>query len=213
MTVAQFAAFVAAGGHKLEYPDALRAPGNQPVVDVSWHEARAYCEWLTRQLVALPAFADHAFARHLRTEGLHADLPSELEWEKAGRAGLPGAIFPWGDAPDPERANTHESGIDCVCAVGSFPATGPGLYDMVGNVVEWTGSAWTEDHALHVSKSRGDSERVVVRGGAFGNDPDDARCAWRHGDPPGARNYYLGFRVVLRWAPVLDAPAAGPSGL
>ena len=213
VTVAQFAAFVAASGHQLEEPDALRAPGNQPVVNVAWHEALAYCEWLTRQLLASPTFADHAFARQVRAKGQAADLPSELEWEKAARAGLPGAIFPWGDGPDPERANTRASGIDRVCAVGSFPATGPGLCDMVGNVVEWTGSPWTETHAQAAGKASDENEGKVVRGGAFFNGPDGARCAWRHRFHPGIRFNFLGFRVVLRWAPVFDAPAAGRSDL
>ena len=213
VTVAQFGAFVEASGQRPADPDALRAPNNRPVVWVSWHEARAYCDWLTGQLRTSPALAGHAFGRQLHGPGWHADLPSELEWEAAARAGLPGAIFPWGDAPDPERANTDSSGIDRVCAVGCFPATGAGLHDMVGNVLQWTGSAWAAAHSKAASNATAEDVGKVVRGGAFNGGPVNARCAWRLRIHPGNRLNDLGFRVVLRWAPVFDAPATGRSGL
>ena len=77
----------------------------------------------------------------LRTPGWRVALPSEPEWECAARAGQPGAIFPWGDTPDPELANYGDSGIGNTSAVGCFAPNAWGLHDMVGNVWQWTRSA------------------------------------------------------------------------
>jgi len=70
-----------------------------PVVDVTWHDARAFCAWLTPQLAAAPAW-----------HNWHARLPTEAEWEYAAR-GTDGRQFPWGDAWQPDAANTRECGL------------------------------------------------------------------------------------------------------
>ena len=109
---------------------------DHPVVHIAHEDATAYTEWAG------------------------AALPTEAQWEYAARGGLEGAIFTWGDEPRPDgriMANTWdgpdfpwrstgESGWLRTAPVGSFPANGYGLYDMAGNVWEWTSDWWTEQH-------------------------------------------------------------------
>lgn len=109
---------------------------DHPVVHIAHADAMAYAEWLG------------------------ARLPTEAEWEFGARGGLEGAAFTWGDEARPQgriMANTWdgldfpwrstgESGWDRTAPVGSFPANGYRLYDMAGNVWEWTNDWWTDSH-------------------------------------------------------------------
>lgn len=210
VTVAQFRAYVTASGKNPGDADALRDPDNRPVTRVSWDEAREYCEWLQERLAALP---DNSIAK-LLNQGWRVALPSELEWEKAARGGLLDQDYLWGDDADANRANFAGTGIDDTSAVGCFAANGYGLYDMSGNVWEWTRSLWGKDwqkaeftylydpgdgrEALEAGK---DVLRVV-RGGCWIGHPDLARCACRDWYFPFDRYFFLGFRVVLRSPPV-----------
>lgn len=125
----------------------------------------------------------------------------------------PGRMYPWGNVFDADRANV--GGIGRTSAVGCFPsgASPVGCEDMAGNVLEWTCSGWQENLHPQTGQVQAEAEEMIVHGGTFDGHPDQARCAWRVADLPGDRYYFSGFRVVLRWAPVFDAPAAGPSGL
>jgi formylglycine-generating enzyme required for sulfatase activity len=215
VTVAQVRAFVEATGFALDEPVSLREPGSRPVRSVSWHEALAYCDWLTRMLAESPLLASSGPARLVRESGWRVTLPSELEWEKAARGGQPGAVYPWGDTPDPNRANHRDTGIGDTSVVRCFPANAFGLHDMAGNVWEWTRSLWGRDpnrSAYRYPYNPGDSAREpldagddtlrVVRGGSWLDPRGDARCAYRLRSHPEYRGVSVGFRVVLRSAPV-----------
>ena len=142
VTVAQFRAFVEASGHQPQDEDSLRGLANHPVVNVTWYEARKYCDWLTERLQGWEGTPE-PLATLLRQEGWRVSLPSEAEWEKAAR-GTDGRIYPWGNEPDPDRANYDDTGINSTSAVGCFPdgASPYGVEELSGNVWEWTRSLW-----------------------------------------------------------------------
>jgi formylglycine-generating enzyme required for sulfatase activity len=217
VTVAQFRAYLDSTGLKPSDPDALRDADTRPVRWVSWHEARAYCKWLTTTLRDSSEFNESAVGRLVRDGGWTVELPTEYEWEKTARGGLAGAVFSWGDDVDPQRANYGDSGVNNTSAVGCFPSNGYGLHDMLGNIWQWTGSAYFDDsYKLPLStrnalKNKDDS--WVVRGGSWVNSAHDARCAYRYRLTADFRYYHVGFRVVLRSAPVAVALRSGKSEL
>ncbi len=142
VTVAQFRAFVESSGQRAGNERSLRGIDNHPVVHVSWHEAMAYCKWLTDALRQSRDAPEPITS--LLKEGWRISLPSEAEWEKAAR-GADGRIYPWGnDSPDPNKANYEGTGVGGTSSVGCFPggASPFGLLDMAGNVWEWTRSIW-----------------------------------------------------------------------
>ncbi len=216
VTVAQFRAFVQASGQAPGDPDALRGPDNHPVVNVSLHEALAYCEWLQDRLLNDPALAAWPLGAALQQGLLQVCLPSELEWEKAARGGLQDQVFSWGDEADPERANYWDTGVMSTMSVGSFLANGYGLHDMLGNVWQWMRSLWKalDDGASNAyppvaglqrfeALDAGDENPRLVRGGAWVDERGVARCAYRGINLPDNRDDGMGFRVVLRSSPVL----------
>jgi formylglycine-generating enzyme required for sulfatase activity len=192
VTVAQFREYVEASGAEVGDPYSLRGQANSPVVRVSWHDAVAFCEWLTVRLRD----------RGLLEEGWCARLPSEAEWEKAAR-GTAGHQYPWGEDFDPEKANTGETRLGSVSAVGCFPggASVHGCEDLSGNVWEWTRSV-KDSYPYDPSDGREDmkaSAQVlrVLRGGSYIDNSRFARCASRNGSVPGGRLIDIGFRVSL----------------
>ncbi len=216
VTVAQFRTFVEATQFEIGDSDASRDPDSRPVRYVNWHEALAYCDWLNGQFATSLALADSDVARMVRERRWRVTLPSELEWEKAARGNVRDTIFPWGDEPDSKRANYDDTGIGATSAVGCFPENGLGLSDMIGNVWEWTRSRF-EPYPYEIDDGReelesSNDEQRVVRGGSFGDRHDYARCASRSRGHPDARNYDLGFRVVLCGLPLLFSSALRRSG-
>jgi formylglycine-generating enzyme required for sulfatase activity len=209
ITNAQYAAFTQAGGYtERRYwtaagwawregegiigPRDFGAPytlGNHPRVGVSWYEAVAFCRWLTEVLRVHGEL----------TENQEIRLPTEPAWEKAAR-GTDGRIYPWGEEPNPERANYHDTGIGTTSAVGCFPAgVSPyGVEDLSGNVDEWCGTKWEGGYRDYVNDhdAKGDAARVL-RGGAFLDSQRFVRCAFRVRFTPYGRNDFIGFRLVV----------------
>ena len=197
VTMRQYRAFVAATGRDAPEGWTNRAPvrgeEDHPVVDVSWDDARHYCQWLSE------------------VTGRGYALPSEAEWEKGAR-GTDGRIYPWGNQWEATRCNSQESNLDKTTSVHAYPqgASPYGVLDMAGNVWEWTRSLWGKSlerpyyrYPYRPTDGRenldaGREVARVVRGGAFYNPHGSVRCAYRDGFFPFLRNYHLGFRVVVR---------------
>ena len=160
--------------------------GRRPVIEVNWHDARAYATWLSAQT------------------GKTYRLPSESEWEYAARAGTETA-YSWGDEIGVNRANGHNSGSKWsgrkTSPVGSFEPNAFGLFDMHGNVWEWVEDCWHDNYEGAPTDGRawtsaGDSSRAVVRGGSWFDVPRFLRSAYRLRYRPSIRNIGCGFRLV-----------------
>lgn len=160
----------------------LEGQGDHPISWVSWDDVNAYIAWLDGQT------------------GSTYRLPTEAEWERAAR-GPDARIYPWGDAFDPWRCNTVESGKRSTTPVGSYSPSGDGpfgLADMVGNVWEWTSSLmqpypYRPDDGREALKQPG---KRVARGGAWYYSRKLARCSAREGMLPNYVSSSLGFRLA-----------------
>jgi formylglycine-generating enzyme required for sulfatase activity len=183
---AQWQEWVLAGGTPSHYADneEYNQP-NQPVVGVSWEECRDFCRWLARSL------------------RMPIRLPSEAEWEAAAR-GTRGRCYAWGDEWHADRAASAEDrktrDTQAPVPVGCYPlgAAPCGALDMLGNVWEWTGSSWTDNHARRQSMIlANNATQFTVKGGSYRTRPPLVRCAARSGASRDARDPDLGFRVVV----------------
>ena len=209
---------------------------NHPAVMITWYEALAWCRWFTWRMRDAGGKRQGAGCV---PDGWEVRLPTEAEWEKAARGGLhvpaeagivmalppgggkvegrllpnllPARRYPWGDEPDPNRANYSETGIGTTCAVGLFPggASPYGCLDLSGNVWEWCATRWVDNYENYGTKEREDSlndlegnARRVVRGGAFLDFRRNVRCAVRYGLDPDFLDWPQGFRPVA--APVVS---------
>jgi formylglycine-generating enzyme required for sulfatase activity len=181
----------------------LEGLADHPVVHVSFADASAYAQWAGKA------------------------LPSELEWEFAARGGLEGAVYPWGDefAPDGRQMantwqgdfpwqNTALDGYERTSPVRSFPPNGYGLYDVAGNVWEWTatrygsgtsdgGSAGEQPKSCCIPTGGNDALNVrhVVKGGSHLCAPSYClryRPAARQGQTLDTSTSHIGFRCVVR---------------
>ena len=160
---------------------------DHPVVNVSWHDAMAYCEWLSQKT------------------GKDYRLPTEAEWEKAAR-GEYGNIYPWGNEWDAEKCNTAESGIGGTTPVGKYSPDGDSPYgcaDMAGNVWEWCADWYAEgeykrrvDEVVKDPRGPDRGDYRVLRGGSWDFNHRVARVSARELSPPYDRWLDFGFRVV-----------------
>jgi formylglycine-generating enzyme required for sulfatase activity len=153
---------------------------NSPILGISWEDARAYCEWLSKKT------------------GLNFNLPTEAQWEKAAR-GNDSRQYPWGEqGPDPILANFGDN-VGKTTPVGSYPegASPYGLLDMAGNVWEWCSDWYGPYNTYYLKNPTGpDSGTMrVVRGGSWYSDAGRLRCAVRDGVDPSGRSCYVGFRL------------------
>lgn len=159
--------------------------GDCPVVEVSWGDVQAFIEALNRRT------------------GWHYHLPTEAEWEYAARAGS-ATNYSWGDDIGRGRANCDGCGSrwddERSAPVGSFRPNAFGLYDMHGNVWEWTRDCWHYSYEGAPGNGSawesGTCERRVVRGGSWGNTPEDLRAVSRVGYGPDYWNERLGVRLA-----------------
>lgn len=163
-----------------------------PVTGVSWHDARAYCEWLSQ------------------VTGRHYRLPTEAEWEKAAR-GTDGRQYPWSDAWETGRC---PQGAQSTAPVTAYPggASGYVCCDLLGNVQQWTSTLWGSEpdptdfpYPYDGGDGREDPEAEkqldptyrIHRGGSYRDTPADLRCTARGFSPPDSKVVWRGFRVVL----------------
>jgi len=182
VTNAQYKKFMDATGHGApacwDDPN-LNAP-DQPVVGVSWHNAKAYAEWAGKR------------------------LPTEAEWEKAARAGLTGSLYPSGDKLTRDHANYDGTGgedrWEYTSPVGSFAPNGYGLYDMSGNVLEWCADWFSESYYSGSPKLNPDGPNSgthrILRGGSWLSTAKYLRCARRFKFMPTAPFNSFGFRCA-----------------
>ncbi len=189
----------------------LRGLDDYPVVHVAYRDAEAYAAWAGKE------------------------LPTEAEWEYAARGGLDHAEFAWGDEFTPggrhmantwqgpfPYANDANDGYERTSPVDAFPPNGFGLFDMIGNVWEWTSDWYSARHAADAPKAccipqnpRGGPEagsydsgqpqiripRKVVKGGSYLCAPNYCRRyrpAARHAQPVDTSMSHVGFRCIIR---------------
>jgi formylglycine-generating enzyme required for sulfatase activity len=232
VTVGQFKAFVADTGYQTEAEtsgqggygfdadsrqiaqrpeDTWRKPGfeqsdDHPVVNVSWHDAVTFCNWLSKK------------------EKQRYRLPTEAEWEYACRAGTT-TRFSTGDSADslkgraniadrsfkgrfaPDSRWTSEDwddGFAFTSPVGKFKPNAWGLYDMPGNVWNWCADWYGDDYyassPAEDPKGPDKGEHRVIRGGCWGRDATYARSACRLTCIPVPRSCKVGFRLLLETA-------------
>jgi len=177
VTNAEYKEFVDAAGHSPprtweegSYPDGL---ADHPVVWVNWNDAKAYCEWAGKR------------------------LPTEFEWEKAAR-GTDGPVYPWGDTFDAAKCNSRESNLKGTSPVGSYPdgVSSYGLFDMAGNVWEWTADWYQGYRGTRYELSRYGEQFKVLRGGSWFDGQDAVRTAVRKSFDPNQGFSTIGFRCA-----------------
>ncbi|MEI6291275.1 MAG: SUMF1/EgtB/PvdO family nonheme iron enzyme, partial [Chloroflexota bacterium] len=159
---------------------------NHPVVNVSWHDAVAFCTWLSEKL------------------GKKVTLPSEAEWEKAARGTTDQREYPWGSW-EKLHSNTSELRLSHTSPVDLFPngASPFGCLDMSGNVREWTRSLADLDYPYDHKDVRredlnaGDNQPRILRGGSYYYRKENARCTSRQRFLPDFKFSNFGFRIVI----------------
>lgn len=168
-----FRAFAAATSRQMPRQPEWYADDTHPVVNVTWDEALAYCEWAGGR------------------------LPTEAEWEHAARGGVDGRFFPWGDEFAGQAVARHDLDKEqypFTAPVGLFPPNDYGLHNMAGNVWEWTSS---EHRPTHAAAPVGGYDLRTIKGGGWDNNIRRLRVSERAAlSRRGRHNLYVGFRCV-----------------
>lgn len=159
--------------------------GARPVINVSWHDARAYAKWLTEQT------------------GIVYRLPSESEWEWAAGSGT-NTLYNWGNRYKKNMANCKKcSDIkeNRTAPVRSFPPNQLGFHDMSGNVWEWIEDCWVDNYInapedQSPRKVSGKCGNYTIRGGAWNSPRRHVTTTARLGVWANTRSNYIGFRLV-----------------
>ncbi len=190
-TNAEYKRFLTATGHPppQDWKQGSYPPGQDdfPVIGVSWNDARAYCEWLTKS----------------DPDGVRFRLPTEEEWEYAAR-GTDGRLFPWGDFWRDDMANTRQAFSAAqvlLLPVNVEPnntrdKSAFGIFGMGGNVCEWTASDFKVYPGGNYRPTGRDLECKVYRGGHFASPVSDATTTSRKWRLPDTTREFLGFRVA-----------------
>jgi len=174
---------------------------DHPVLNISWNDAVAFAAWLSRK------------------EGRQYRLPTEAEWELAGRAGAKTA-YPWGDNADDGAgfanagdqaakrrfpnmtAFNWDDGVVYTAPVGAFKPNAFSLYDMIGNALEWCSDYYGEypDGVAIDPKGPASGDKIgdrILRGGSWYNRPQDIRVGFRHFHAADYQLNLTGFRLAL----------------
>jgi formylglycine-generating enzyme required for sulfatase activity len=186
--------------HPFGKDSSIKGKDNYPVVHIAYKDAEAYAKWIGKS------------------------IPTEAQWEYAARGGLDGATYAWGDQYSEKKANTWQGifpffntkadGYKGLAPVESFPSNGYGLYDMTGNVWEWTSDFFefghdrmahqhnpiaSDRHKSFDPKKPDDSVLHVIKGGSYLCAPNYCsryRPAARESESPDTGTTHIGFRLV-----------------
>ncbi len=178
VTNAQYEKFVEATHHRIPYHWENGRPPHDastiPVYNVSWDDADAYCHWAGKR------------------------LPTEAEWERAARGGQDGTDYPWGAKANVKQARYNvDSGPG---PVASFAPNPFGLYDMAGNVSEWTADWFDGDYYKRGQnqdpKGPASGDYKVIRGGAWSDSAPRTTVFFRNWVRPTQRTPNIGFRCA-----------------
>jgi len=184
--------------------------GDYPVVGVSWGQANAFCNWRTKK--------KNKYQKSRKNVTLVPDfrLPTEAEWEYAARGGLEFATYPWGSGSTtsdrgcflanfkPVRGNYAVDGALYTMEAKSYNANDYGLYNMAGNVAEWTNTAYNLSSYYMASTMNPNVEdrknkRKIIRGGSWKDVAYYLEVASRDYEYADTARSYIGFRTVQNY--------------
>ena len=191
VTFAQYDAYAKTVGSKLPYDEGW-GRGDHPVINVNWNDAQGFAKWLSRQT------------------GKKFRLPTEAEWEYAARSSTT-TKYSWGNSIDCSKAQ-YNGGKNSSCyyksdgehkgsaLVGSFSPNAWGLYDMSGNVWEWTKNCMNENDQSAPKNVMSMADRTctnrIIRGGSWSSFPDIVNSTARDWNEETMRTHIDGFRLV-----------------
>ncbi|WP_111706652.1 T9SS ring complex lipoprotein PorK/GldK [Lutibacter citreus] len=184
-----------------------QAFNDYPVVGVSWIQAKAFCRWRTKK--------KNDFLSTTRRPSLIPQfrLATEAEWEYAARGGLENATYPWGGPYTtsdrgcflanfkPSRGNYAVDGALYTVEAKSYPPNDYGLYNMAGNVAEWTNSTYSDESyyitsTMNPNVGKDKNHRKVIRGGSWKDVAYFLEVSTRDYEYSDSARSFIGFRTV-----------------